>query len=281
LLFKPRWKRDWLFWLKTGVYYQAPFYRELRNRQGELNPNIKSQFSYQVILASEYNFKIWNRPFKLSMEGYYKYLDNLISYYLDNIQIVYSGVNDAKGFATGLDARISGELLEGLESWFSVSIMNTMDKYKPFLDDKGEWVTSPYKRRPTDQRFAFNLFFQDHIPGLRQLRVNLNFVYSTGLPHWNPGFERTKENTFTSLAYFRVDIGFSYIFFEQSRDRFQNKSKFARAIKNAGVYFEVFNLLGNNNVSSYMWIKTIANNYCAVGNYLTPRLVNLKFAIEF
>jgi hypothetical protein len=281
LLYKPRWKNEWLFWLKTGVYYQAPFYRELRDRDGVLNHNIKSQFSYQIILASEYNFKIWKRPFKLSMEGYYKYMDNLISYFLDNIQIVYSGQNDAKGFATGFDARFSGELIEGMESWLAISFMGTMDKNYPYLNDEGELIMPTYKRRPTDQRFALNLFFQDHIPGFRPLRVHLNFVYSTGLPFWKPNIVRTKENTFTMKDYFRVDIGFSYIFFEQSRDRFKNKNKFARAIKNAGIYFEVFNLLGTTNVSSYMWIKDIKNQHWAIPNYLTPRLINLKFAIEF
>ena len=282
LLYKPRWKKEWLFWLKTGVYYQTPFYREYRDRDGVLNPNIKSQFSYQAILATEYNFNMLNRPFKLSMEAYYKYLDNLISYYVDNIQIVYSGKNDAKGFATGFDARLSGELIEGLESWFAISFLETMDKYKePYKNAEGEWEEPTYKRRPTDQRFAFNLFFQDHIPGLRQLRVSLNFVYSTGLPLWNPEFIRTKKNTLSMPAYFRADIGFSYIFFEQSRDRFKHKSKFIRAIKNAGVYFEVFNLLGNNNVSSYMWIKDIYNQNWGVPNYLTPRLFNLKLAVEF
>jgi hypothetical protein len=282
LLYKPRWKKDWSFWLKTGVYYQTPFYREYRDRDGVLNPNIKSQFSYQAILASEYNFKMLNRPFKLSMEGYYKYLDNLISFYLDNIQIVYSGVNDAKGFATGFDARLSGELIEGLESWFSISFLSTMDKLKePYKNAEGEMVEPAYRRRPTDQRFAFNLFFQDHIPGFRQLRVSLNFVYSTGLPYWKPNIMRTEGNTLSMKDYFRADVGFSYIFFEQSRDRFKNKSKFVRAIKNAGIYFEVFNLFGNENVSSYMWIKDINNQYWPIRNYLTPRLINLKFAIEF
>jgi hypothetical protein len=282
LLFKPRWKKEWLFWLKTGVYYQTPFYREYRNREGILNPNIKSQFSYQVILASEYNFRIWNRPFKLTMESYYKFLDNLISYYVDNIQIIYSGYNDAKGFATGIDARLSGELIEGLESWFAISFMGTMDKLKePYPDKNGGLVEPQYRRRPTDQRFAFNLFFQDHIPGFRQLRVSLNFVYSTGLPYWYPDVMRTKKNTLSGTDYFRADIGFSYIFFEQSRDRFKHKSKFVRTIKNAGVYFEVFNLLGIYNVSSYMWIKDVYNQCWAVPNFLTPRLINLKFAIEF
>ncbi len=216
------------------------------------------------------------------MEGYYKYLDNLVSYFVDNIQLVYSGVNDSKGFATGFDARFSGELIEGLESWISISFMSTMDKYKdPFINSQGELEEPTYKRRPTDQRFAFNLFFQDHIPGFRPLRVSLNFVYSTGLPYWNPAFVRTKANTHKMNDYFRVDIGFSYIFFEQSRDRFQSKSKFARAIKNAGVYFEVFNLLGSNNVSSYTWIKDVTNQLWPIPNYLTPRLINLKFAIEF
>jgi len=282
LLYKPRWKKDWSFWLKTGVYHQTPFYREFRDREGVLNPKIKSQFSYQVLLASEYNFKMWNRPFKFSMEGYYKYLDNLVSYYVDNIKIVYSGVNDAKGFATGIDARLSGELIEGLESWLSISLMGTMDKYKaPYINNQGELEEPTFKRRPTDQRFALNLFFQDHIPGFRQLRVSLNFVYSTGLPYWNPDFVRTKSNTGQMENYFRTDIGFSYIFFEQSRDRYQNKNKFARAIRNAGIYFEVFNLLGNNNESSYMWIKDVQNNLWPFPNYLTPRLINLKFAIEF
>ena len=282
LLFKPRWKNNWSFWLKTGVYHQTPFYREFRNREGVLNPKIKSQFSYQAILASDYSFKLWNRPFKLSMEGYYKYLDNLISYYIDNIQIVYSGVNDAKGFATGIDARLSGELIEGLESWLAISFMGTMDKYKePFINNQGELEEPTYKRRPTDQRFVFNLFFQDHIPGLRQLRVSLNFIYSTGPPFWNPDWVRTKENTLSMNDYFRVDIGFSYIFFEQSRDRYQNKNKFIRSIKNAGVYFEVFNLFANFNVSSYMWIKDVKNQHWAVPNFLTPRLLNLKFAVEF
>jgi len=282
LLFKPRWKKDWSFWLKTGVYHQTPFYRELRNREGVLNPDIKSQFSYQAILASEYNFKMWNRPFKFSVEGYYKYLDNLISYYVDNIQIVYSGVNDSKGFATGIDTRLSGELIEGLESWLAISFMGTMDKYKePYKNNQEELEKPTYKRRPTDQRFVLNLFFQDHIPGFRQLRVSLNFVYSTGLPYWSPDWVPTKENTQKMDDYFRVDVGFSYIFFEQSRDRFQNKNKFARAIKNAGVYFEVFNVLGNNNVSSVMWIKDVKNQYWPIRNYLTPRLINLKFAIEF
>jgi len=282
LLYKPRWKNEWLFWLKTGVYYQTPFYREFRDREGNLNPNIKSQFSYQVILAGEYGFKMWNRPFKFSAEGYYKYLDNLISYYVDNVQIVYSGMNDAKGFATGIDVRLSGELIEGLESWLAVSIMGTMDKYKdPYINNQGKWEEPTYKRRPTDQRFAFNLFFQDHIPGFKQLRVSLNFVYSTGIPYWNPDWVRTKANTREMKNYFRVDIGFSYIFFEQSRDRFQHKSKFIRAIKNAGVYFEVFNLLETSNASSYMWIKDIQNYYWSIPNYLTPRLINLKFAVEF
>jgi hypothetical protein len=281
LLYKPRWKKEWLFWLKTGVYYQAPFYREMRDRDGKLNPDIKSQFSSQVILACEHNIKIWNRPLKLSMEGYYKYMDNLISYYLDNIQIVYSGQNDAKGFATGIDARFSGELIEGLESWLAISIMGTMDKNYPYINDEGALITPTYKRRPTDQRFALNLFFQDHIPGYSPLRVSLNFVYSSPLPFWNPDFERNKQNTNSLHNYFRVDIGFSYIFFEQNRDRFKHKNKFTRAIKNAGVYFEVFNLLGNNNVSSYMWIKDINNYRRPIPNYLTPRLINLKFAIEF
>lgn len=254
----------------------------MRYRDGILNPNIKSQRSFQVVAGAEYNFKIWRRPFKFTAEAYYKYLDHLISYSIDNVRITYSGRNDAVGYATGLDLRLSGEFIKGLESWFAVSIMDTkediLDDY--YYDKEGNRVEPGYLPRPTDQRVAFNLFFQDHIPGFPQFRVHLNFVFASGLPV-GPANGYAYQRVRDPQWYRRVDLGFSFMFLEQSRDRMRNKSKFVRAIKNAGVYIEVFNLLGTKNIASYSWISDIYNNSYAVPNYLTGRLVNVKFAIEF
>lgn len=281
-IYNPRWKQDWRFSLRTGLYYQPAFYREMRYRDGTLNPNIKSQRSFQVVAGAEYNFKIWRRPFKFTAEAYYKYLDHLISYTVDNVRITYNGSNNAVGYATGLDLRISGEFIRGLESWFSVSIMDTkediLDDY--YYDKEGNRVEPGYLPRPTDQRVAFNLFFQDHIPGFPQFRAHLNFMFASGLPVGPSdgyAYQRVRDPNW----YRRVDLGFSFMFLEQSRDRMRNKSKFVRSIKNAGIYVEVFNLLGTKNIASYSWVTDINKTPYAVPNYLTGRLVNVKFSVEF
>lgn len=281
-IYKPRWRHDWTFSLRTGLYYQPAFYREMRYLDGTLNPDIRSQRSFQVVAASEYNFKLWRRPFKFTAEAYYKYLDRLITYNVNNVQIIYSGENNAKGFATGIDMRISGEFVRGLESWFSVSLMKTMeDVYGDYRTDKdGNTYEVGYIPRPTDQRVAFNLFFQDHIPSFPQFRVHLNFVFSSGTPYGPPKAEPAMR-VFRTTWYRRVDLGLSFMFLEQSRDRMRHKSKFLREIKNAGVYVEVFNLLGINNVSSYMWINDIHNIQRPIPTYLTGRLINVKLMVEF
>ena len=281
-LYKPRWRQDWLFSLRTGIYYQPAFYREMRYPDGTLNPDIRSQRSFQVVAGSEYRFNLWRRPFKFTAEAYYKYLDRLITYNVDNVQIIYSGYNNATGFATGIDLRLSGEFVRGLESWFSVSIMKTMEDvigdYK--TDANGNQVEVGYIPRPTDQRVSFNLFFQDHIPSFPQFRVHLNFVFASGLPYGPPKAEPAMR-VFRSTWYRRVDLGLSFMLLEQSRDRMKHKSEFIRSIKNAGFYVEVFNILNINNVSSYMWITDIYNNQRPIPTYLTGRLVNVKFLVEF
>ncbi len=281
-LYKPRWKQDWQFSVRTGLYYQPAFYREMRYPDGTLNPDIRSQRSAQVVIGSEYHFKMWRRPFKFTAEAYYKHLDRLITYNVNNVQIIYNGENNAKGFATGLDLRISGEFVRGLESWLSVSLMKTME------DVIGDYRTDPegnrqevgYIRRPTDQLLSFNLFFQDHIPSFPQFRVHLNFVFASGLPFGPPKAEPAMR-VFTSPWYRRVDLGFSFMLLEQSRDRMKHKSTFLRSIKNAGFYVEVFNLLGIYNVSSYMWVTDIYNNQRPIPTYLTGRLINVRFLVEF
>ncbi|MEG1556728.1 MAG: TonB-dependent receptor, partial [Bacteroidales bacterium] len=183
---------------------------------------------------------------------------------------------------TGIDMKLSGEFIRGLESWISLSLMKTEENIigDYYYNKNGQLVEPGYIPRPTDQRFSVNLFFQDHIPFIPQVRVHLNFVFASGLPYGAPDTERYAQ-TLRMSWYRRVDIGFSYMFLEQSRDRMKNKSKFIRSIKNAGVFVEVFNVLGINNVSSYMWVKDINNQLFPVPNYLTPRLVNVKLAVEF
>ena len=280
LVIKPDWKRDWEFRIKTGVYFQPPFYREMRDPQGVRHPETKSQESYQFIFASEYNFLMWRRPFKFTGEFYFKWLNNLITYTTNNMQITYSGINDAIGYATGVDLKLSGEFIKGLESWISLSLMKTKEKL--VRDAEGNKLTgTEFVRRPTDQVFNINIFFQDHFPTLPQFRVHLNFVFGSGLPYWMPGVIHTNENCIKGPWYRRVDLGFSYMFLEQSRDRMRNKSKFIRSINNFGIYLEIFNLLNTANVSSYDWIKNTDNTYSRVPNYLTSRLINVKLAIDF
>lgn len=281
-IYKPRWKSDWQFSLRTGLYYQPAFYREMRYKDGSLNHNIRSQRSYQIVAGSEYNFKLWRRPFKFTAEAYYKYLDRLITYNVNNVQIIYNGENNATGYAVGLDLRISGEFVRGLESWFSVSLMKTMeDVIGDFTTDAdGNVHEVGFIPRPTDQRVAFNLFFQDHIPSFPQFRVHLNFVFASGLPYGPPKSEPAKR-VFRTPWYRRVDLGMSFMFLEQSRDRMRHKSQFLRQIKNAGVYVEVFNILGVNNVSSYMWVTDIHSIQRSIPTYLTGRLINVKLMVEF
>ena len=281
-IYKPHWKHDWQFSLRTGLYYQPAFYREMRYADGTLNPDIRSQRSAQVVAGSEYCFNLWRRPFKFTAEAYYKYLDRLITYNVNNVQIIYSGENNAKGYATGLDLRISGEFVRGLESWFSVSLMKTMeDVHGDYRTDaEGNQTEVGYIRRPTDQRVSFNLFFQDHIPSFPQFRVHLNFVFASGLPYGPPKMDPSYR-VFTSPWYRRVDLGMSFMILEQSRDRMKHKSAFVRSIRNAGVYLEVFNLLGIYNVSSFMWVTDIYNNQRPVPTYLTGRLINVKLMVEF
>lgn len=282
LSYTPHWKHVWTFRLKAGSYYQPAFYREMRRPDGTLNENIRSQHSYQVALSADYNFKMWNRPFKLSSEAYYKYMTDLISYSVDNVQIIYSGENDAKGYATGLDVKLSGEFIRGTESWISFSLMKTAEDLLNdyYIDADGNRVEPGYIPRPTDQRFSVNVFFQDHVPFFSPLRVHLNFVFSSGLPYGAPNAQRYQQRL-RMPWYRRVDVGFSYMFLEESRDRMKHKSSFLRSIKNAGLFLEVFNILGINNVSSYLWITDINNTMTPVPNYLSPRLINLKLVVEF
>lgn len=262
------------FRLATGLYYQAPFYKEYRiprtdidgNGFIELNRNIKSQRSLQFIVGGDYTFRALNRPFKFTAEAYFKGLSKLIPYEVDNLKLVYSGTNSSSGYITGVDFKFFGQFVEGTDSWISFSLMKTNEK----LGGKNVPL-------PTDQRYSIALFFTDYLPRLPKLRFSLRGVFSDGLPTVAP---RSTRNIayFRTPAYKRVDIGASYEIFS-NLDKSHGGA--LRQFKRITVGVDVFNLFNISNVSSYYWVTDVNNLQYAVPNYLTQFQINARLAIEF
>ncbi len=297
--YKPNWKKDFLFKFSSGYYYQPPFYRELRDVNGVINYNLKAQTSIHFVLTSDYNFKSWKRPFKFIAEAYYKKLDNIIPYQVDNVRIRYSAKNDAKGYATGIDFKVNGEFVKGLESWASMSIMETRenlkdDYYYEYYNSTGEKIVPGYTKnnkatdsvrfepgyiaRPTDQRVSFGLFFQDKMPKIPDLKMHLNLLFGSGVPFGAPRSQRYQQ-TLRMPPYRRVDIGFSYQALQENR-KVKEKS-IGRFLKSVWVSLEVFNLLGTNNTVSYIWVEDVTKRQYAVPNFLTRRQLNFRFIVKF
>ncbi len=278
--FSPRWKKDVLFRASSGYYYQPPFYRELRDLSGNVNTNVKAQKSIHFVLGSDYNFKAWGRPFKLVSEVYYKYLDNLIPYKIDNVRIRYFAENNARGYATGIDLRLNGEFVKGLESWASLSVMQTQEDLKDdFYYKDGQRIEPGYIPRPTDQRVTLNLFFQDYLPKNPTYKMHLNLVFGSGLPFGPPNSERYAD-TLRMPFYRRVDIGFSKQIIGENA-KLVVKSTFFKHIKSVWLSAEVFNLLQVNNTISYIWVADVTGRQYAVPNYLTPRMINVRLMVKF
>ena len=213
MAFIPLWEKDVVFRAATGIYYQSPFYRELRNLEGELNPNIESQKSTHFVLGSDYLFYSWGRPFKLISEVYYKDLQNLIPYKVDNVRIQYLAENNSNGYATGIDLKINGEFVPGVESWASLSVMQTMEDIEGdfYIDEEtGETIYPGFIPRPTDQRVNFSLFFQDYLPGNPNYKMHLSMMYGTGFPFGPPKSDKYQD-ILRMPDYRRVDIGFSAV----------------------------------------------------------------------
>ncbi|MDD4603666.1 MAG: TonB-dependent receptor [Bacteroidales bacterium] len=267
LSFKPYWKQEMVFRLATGYYSQPPTFREMTDLQGNFVPDLKSQTAIHVVAGSDLYFKAWGRPFKFVTEVYYKYIQNLIPYQIDNMKIRYYGTNDAHGYATGIDFRVNGEFVKGAESWASLSIMKTEQYYQ------GSWIP-----RPTDQRLNLAIFFQDYIPNFPTWKVNLTLIYGTGLP-FGPPNSPLKDQIYRIPPYRRVDVGLSkQLIGEQTS--FSSKNPL-RVFKSMWISLEIFNLLQISNTISYQWITDVTGQEYAVPNYLTPRLFNLKLVAQF
>ncbi len=279
LAYAPNWEKDVVFRLASGIYYQSPFYKELRYPNGELNNNILSQKSIHYVLGSDYLFYKWGRPFKWITELYYKKLDNLIPYKVDNVRIQYLAENNSSGYATGIDFKINGEFVSGVESWASLSIMQTEEDIigDSYIDSEGNTIEPGYIPRPTDQRINFSLFFQDYIPGNLNYKMHLNMIYGSGLPFGPPKSEKYQD-ILRIPDYRRVDIGFSAILKSENK---RAKIRFMNIFNSAWISAEVFNLLDINNTVSYLWVSDIGGRQYAVPNYLTRRQINLKLILRF
>lgn len=295
LAYQPKWERDIVFRAAVGAYDQPPFYRELRDLEGNLHPEVLAQRSIHYVVGGDYNFKWWDRPFKFVSEIYYKQLYDLNPYELDNVRIRYFGENSGKGYAAGIDFRLNGEFVKDAESWISLSLLSTQENIdNDFVYTVDTTFTNPeenefildstkvypgYIPRPTDQFLNFGMFFQDYIPGNENFKVHLNFLFGTGLPTGPPDHVRSRD-TLRLAPYRRVDIGFSALLLNGKKQKIQD-SKVWSNFENIWLSLEVFNLLGVSNEISYTWVKDISNTVYAVPNYLTGRRINLKLNVRF
>ncbi|UFH32641.1 TonB-dependent receptor plug domain-containing protein [Chryseobacterium sp. C-71] len=265
---KPDWNTDMLFRVSGGIYYQAPFYKEIKDLNGNFNTNIKSQRSIQAIVANDFEFEFDNRPFKLTTEAYYKKMDNLIPYYMDNVRIRYSGKNNASGYAYGLDTRLFGEFVPGVDSWLSASYARIYEN----IDGRGDIP------RPTDQRFRFAMFYQDYMPRFPQMRVNLTLTYAMGLPNGAPVFTDPYQYQKTLPSYKRVDLGLSYAFVD-AKEKKQTYG-FLSNFDELTLGVQVFNAFNINNTVANQWITDANTNLMyPVPVRLTGRFFNVK--LEF
>lgn len=261
---KPDWEKDMLFRISGGVYQQPPFYRELRDSSAVVHPNIKAQKSYHLVLSSDYSFKMWNRPFKLVSEAYYKMMTDVNVYTIDNVRIRYKADNNAEAYAYGFDARLNGEFVPGTESWFSFGYLKTEENY----NDRG------FIARPTDQRLKFGLLFQDYMPNIPNVKVYLNLVYNTGLPGGSPSYADPYEYQFRLKDYRRADAGFLYVFKDES---IKSTKNWLKSFSELSLGVEIFNLFNNQNAITNTWVRDVyTKSQYGIPNYMTTRVFNVK-----
>ncbi len=266
---KPYWKKDMLFRIAAGLYYQPPFYRELRDANGVVQPNVKAQQSFHVVLGNEYSFKMWERPFKLSTEAYYKNLSDVNPYTLENVRIRYAANNNAKAYAYGLDMRLNGEFVPGTESWFSFGYLKTEEN----INNQG------FIARPTDQRLKFAALFQDYVPNVPSMKMYLNLVYNTGLPGGSPSYANPYDYQNRLPDYKRADLGLQFVLVD---DKKQFNSGWKKPFKELSFGFEIFNMFDVQNSITNTWVRDVyTKRQYAIPNYLTPRVFNVRTTMKF
>lgn len=297
IYFKPNTKKDFTIKASGGLYAQPPLYREIRDFDGNINPEVRAQKAYQFVLGSELNFQLWKRNFKFTSEAYYKHLVDIVPYQVEDVRIRYFADNNAKGYAAGIGVRLFGEFVKGTDSWISLSVMKTAedilnDQYYQYYNQSGELITGfsqdqvvadsvsvnpGYIRRPSDQRFNMSIFFQDYLVKNKNFKMHMQLHLGTGLPFGPP--DRKRYNDVLKMPpYRRVDIGFSYLIVDGEK---QHKSNFLNSFDKIWLSAEVLNLLGVQNTLSYRWIKDIRNTVWPLPNYLTSRRINVKLHISF
>ena len=266
---KPDWDADMVFRLSGGWYHQPPSYRELRGMDGSINPDVKAQQAIHIVLSNDYSFKIKETPFKLFTELYYKNLSNVNTYTLENVRIRYRADNNATAYVYGADVRINGEIVPGIESWFSIGYLKTEENY----NDRG------FIARPTDQRLKLGLMFQDYMPAIPNLKLYLNQVYNTGLPGGSPSYVDPYDYQQRLKNYMRTDAGFSYIFKDQV---FQSDKKWLKPFEEVSVGFEIYNLFNNENAITNTWVRDVYSKVMyAIPNRMTMRTFNLKLNMRW
>ena len=266
---KPYWEKDMLFRVAAGMYYQPPFYRELRDANGVIQPNVKAQKSFHLVLGNDYSFKMWDRPFKLTSEVYYKNLSDVNPYTLENVRIRYRANNSAKAYAYGLDMRLNGEFVPGTESWFSFGYLKTEEN----INNRG------YISRPTDQRLKFAALFQDYVPNMPNLKMYLNLVFNTGLPGGSPSYADPYEFQNRLPSYKRADLGLQYVLVD-SEKTFNTGWK--KPFKALSFGFEIFNIFDVQNSITNTWVRDVSSKrQIAIPNYLTPRVFNVRTTMKF
>ena len=259
----PSWNPKMIFNLKYGIYYQPPFYKELRSFSGEINPSLRAQKSTHYVLSNEYRFDLWNRPFRLNSELYFKDLDDLNTYTIDNVRIRYVANNNAFGYAYGLDLRLNGEFVKGTESWFSFGYLKTEEN----IDHRG------YISRPTDQRLKFGVLFQDYVPNMPNLKMFINLIYNTGLPGGSPSYADPYEYQNRLPDYKRADIGIMYLI-TNARKLFN--------VEEVSIGMEIFNMFNMQNTITNTWVRDVySKRQYSIPNYLSPRIFNLNMDIKF
>lgn len=266
---KPEWEMDMLFRLSGGLYHQPPFYRELRDASGTVRPDVKAQQSVHIVFGNDYSFKMWDRPFRLNSELYYKNITNVNPYTLENVRIRYSADNNAIAYAYGLDLRLAGEFVPGTESWLSFGYLKTEEN----IDDKG------YIFRPTDQRLKFGMLFQDYVKIIPALKMYLNLTYNTGLPGGSPSYADPYKYQTRLPDYKRADLGVSYVIVDDTKLR---DSGWLKPFKELTVGAEIFNIFDVQNSITNTFVRDVYSKLqYAIPNYLSPRIFNVKVSARF